>query len=233
MSSKLTVISLAIATAGVLLSVPALSQPALATSTTTQSKSTNPAVKLASQYGTLAGSQTNAQSLIAGLRDGKAVTLISTPTGPSAAAPSATFTPATGKLGYGNINIALSLAKSDLEKQGITNPTPAQLAAALNGGTVATANGEVTMAGILAQRQDGLGWGQIANGMGVKLGALVSASKTDKVAVQSVKSSTAGSTKALASGGKSDKSNVNSGNSQGGGNAGGNAGGNGGGGGKK
>jgi hypothetical protein len=47
---------------------------------------------------------------------------------------------------------------------------------------IITAKGSVTMAGVLAQRQSGLGWGQIANNMGVKLGSVVSASKTDKAA---------------------------------------------------
>ena len=179
MTPRMLTITLAIATAGTLSGMPAWSQ-ATGTTTTLQSTSTNPEVKLATQYSTLAGSQRNSESLIIGLRDGKNILLISNPTGPNPTAPSVTFTPATGKLGYGNINIALSLAKADLARLGITDPTPAQLAAALNGGTITTANGTATMAGILAQRQSGLGWGQIANAMGVKLGALVSASKTDK-----------------------------------------------------
>jgi hypothetical protein len=129
----------------------------------------------------LAGSQRNAGSLIAGLRDGKNIRLIANPSGPNLTTSSVTFTPATGSLGYGNINIALSLTKADLTRQGIFNPTPAQLAAALNGGTITTANGAtVVMAGILAQRKAGLGWGQIANTMGVTLESLVGQSKTDK-----------------------------------------------------
>ena len=180
MSPKMLTIALAIATLGTLSGMPAWSQAATGTTTTLQSTSTKPEVKLATQYSTLAGSPSNAESLITGLRDGKNILLRSSPTGLNPTAPSVTFTPLTGKLGYGNINIALSLAKADLARLGIANPTPAQLAAALNGGTITTANGTATMAGILAQRQSGLGWGQIANAMGVNLGALVSASKTDK-----------------------------------------------------
>lgn len=163
MSLKTLILSLSIA--GALIGLPAWAQ------TTTATGSVE---KLTTQYSTLAGSRENANSLITGLRDGKNV-LLTSPT-----APSLTFTPPTSKLGYGNINIALSLAKADLARQGIINPTPDQLAAALNGGTIVTAKGTVTMAGVLAQRQAGMGWGQIANAMGVKLGAVVSASKTDK-----------------------------------------------------
>jgi hypothetical protein len=181
-----------------------------------------PAQKLSTQYGTWAGSPTNSTSLVTGLREGKAVTLVASPTSLNPTAPPATFTPATGKLGYGNINIALSLAKADLSKQGITNPTPSQLAAALNGGSITTATGPVAMRGVLAQRQEGLGWGQIANAMGVKLGSVVSASKTGA-------SGKSGHAAKSGSEGKSGMEHSNSGQG-GGGRSGGNGGGGGGGG---
>lgn len=206
--------SLAVASVLFLASVGALSQ-------------TTADTKLSSQYVGLAGSPKNADALVTGLRDGTRITLLASPDGQNPGAPSATFTPATGKLGYGNINIALSLAKADLAKLGIGSPTPAQLAAALNGGTVSTATGSVTMAGILAQRQDGLGWGQIANRMGVKLGALVGASKTDKAGPKTEHASNANAP------GKSGEAHSNSDHGGKGGNSGGGHGGNGGGGGGK
>lgn len=179
--------AIALALAGVgLVSALTVGQPVWAqtseepvpVATTTSSR---PAEKLEAQYAVLAGSERNAESLIAGLRDGKQVLLLATPGSTNPDAASVTFQPATGKLGYGNINIALSLAQADLAKAGITAPTPEQLAAALNGGAVLTDSGEtVTFAGILAQRQSGMGWGAVANAMGVKLGAVVSASKTNK-----------------------------------------------------
>lgn len=129
----------------------AWSQATVITSTSHRTAA-QPELKLATQYGALAGSQRNTDSLITGLRDGKNILLLSSPTGTNPTAPSVTFTPATGKLGYGNINIALSLAKADLATLGIVNPIPAQLAAVLNGGTITTASGTVTMAGVLAQR---------------------------------------------------------------------------------
>ena len=212
--------------------------------------STRPAEKLEAQYAVLAGSERNAESLITGLRDGKQVLLLATPDSTNPEAASVTFQPATGKLGYGNINIALSLVQADLAKAGITAPTPEQLAAALNGGAITTDTGEtITLAGILAQRQAGMGWGAIANAMGVKLGAVVSASKTNKplnefkaMNAQKSKSVAVNSTstergKSAQSKGNSSGSNGNSGNSgkggggNGGGGGGGNGGGNGGGGG--
>ena len=93
--------------------------------TTTTSR---PAGKLEAQYAVLAGSEQNAKSLIAGLRDGKPVLLLATPDSTNPDAASLTFTPLTQKLGYGNVNVALALAQADLAKAGITAPTPEQLA---------------------------------------------------------------------------------------------------------
>ena len=108
--------------------------------------------QLISRYTAFAGSKENASSLVTGLRDGKQVTLARGTT-------KETFTPPTGKMGYGNIDNALALAEASLAKQGITNPTPAQLEAALVGKD-----------GILQMRAAGQGWGQIANSMDIKLG---------------------------------------------------------------
>ncbi len=232
MSRKTAVITLTIATLGALSAAPAWSQ-ATDSGSAIRSTSTQPEVKLAAQYSALAGSQRNADSLITGLRDGKNILLITNPTGPNPTAPSVTFIPATSKLGYGNINIALSLAKADLARLGIINPTPAQLAAALNGGTITTSSGTVTMAGILAQRQSGQGWGQIANAMGVTVGSLVSKSKTDKAGKKEAPILNAKESRASNSPGKSDQAHASSsnkgGNSSGGGGHGSSGGGGGGG----
>jgi len=108
--------------------------------------------QLVERYTAIAGSKENATSLVNGLRDGKEVTLTRGST-------KETFTPPTGKMGYGNVDNALALAEASLAKQGITNPTPAQLEAALVG-----------KEGILTARAAGQGWGQIANAMDIKLG---------------------------------------------------------------
>lgn len=148
---------------------------------TTSAPATKPAAssnaldKLIAQYSQWAGSKGNARSLVQGLNTGSSVTLNGTGSGTSS-----TFTPATSKLGVGEVGIALSLAKASLAQQGISNPTPAQLSAALNGGVVTSSTSTTSMAGVLTQRQEGSGWGQIAQSLGVKLGSVVSASKTDK-----------------------------------------------------
>lgn len=150
------------------------------TATSTVSSHGAASEDLVARYTKLAGSTVNAQSLVTGLRNGTLVTLAPSAT-TSAGTPVVSFTPATQKMGYGNIKIALSLAKTTLSKQGITNPTPAQLAAALNGGNITLTNGTVvTMTGILTQRSAGMGWGKIAQTMDVKLGTVVSASQINK-----------------------------------------------------
>ena len=66
------------------------------------------------------------------------------------------FDPRFEKMGYGNVDHALALTEASLQKQGIAKPTPDQLKTALTG--------------VLQQRADGKGWGEIAHSMGVKLG---------------------------------------------------------------
>lgn len=142
-----------------------------------------PATQLVTTYSTFAGSNANATALVDGLRTGSSITLTSSSsTSGSAGTPSTTFTPATSKLGYGNVNIALALAQAELTKLGITDPTPVQLQAALNGGTVTTSTGPTTLSGVLQLRSEGKGWGAIAKSLGFNLGAVVSASKTDRSA---------------------------------------------------
>jgi hypothetical protein len=105
--------------------------------------------QLVDRYTKFAGSKQNASSLVNGLRDGSTVKLTKGST-------TETFTPPTGKMGYGNVDNALALAEASLAKRGITNPTPAQL--------------EAAVMDILKMRADGKGWGQIADAKGFKLG---------------------------------------------------------------
>jgi hypothetical protein len=124
------------------------------------------------RFESLAGSQENLVSLVNGLRTGSKVTLegpVVTPLPGSPPPPPHTtrFTPPTKPMGYGNITRSLDLASRQLASVGITNPTPAQLKAALNGGTVLTANGYVKLDGVLQLRSQGMGWGKIAHTIGV------------------------------------------------------------------
>jgi hypothetical protein len=130
--------------------------------------------RLAEKFTGLAGSESNAKSLVTGLRDGSDIKL-------SSGTSTTTIDPQTGKMGYGNVNIALSLAEASLKQAGIANPTPEQLAAALNGGSVTNSDGKtVQLAGVLKMRAEGKGWGQIAQSMGFKLGEVVRSEKANR-----------------------------------------------------
>lgn len=121
--------------------------------------------RIAKDFSAFSGSADDAKSLVVGLRDGSPITLDAT-----------TITPPTGKMGIGNVFISLALAQQELAAAGIKSPTPIQIQAALTGGTITGADGKtVQLQGILTQRAAGMGWGQIANSMGIKLGRLVSA----------------------------------------------------------
>jgi hypothetical protein len=109
------------------------------------------AQQLVERYTDLAGSQQNSKALVTGLRDAMPFTLTGDKT-------SATIDPPTRKMGYGNVDNALALTRASLQKQGITDPTPEQLKSSLMG--------------VLGQRADGRGWGEIAHSMGFKLGEL-------------------------------------------------------------
>jgi len=138
------------------------------------------ATRLSGQFATFAGSDANAQALVDGLRNGSTVVLATATTNPDGTTSTSqtTLQPATGKLGYGNVKIALSLAEASLAKAGITDPTAEELAAALNGGTLTLADGtSVELQGVLAARAAGEGWGQIANAMGFKLGDVMRSPK--------------------------------------------------------
>jgi hypothetical protein len=85
----------------------------------------------------------------------------------------ATITPPTKPMGWGNVSHSLALAQFALNQQGITNPTGAELQAALQGGSITTADGKtVALTGVLQQRADGMGWGRIAQSYGTTMGAV-------------------------------------------------------------
>ena len=131
--------------------------------------------KVGDHFTTFAGSEANATALVTGLHDGTAINLTSMVNGQ---ATTTTFTPATGKMGFGNVFLSLALAEADLAKLGITQPTPDQIQAALDGGSVTTGSGSTAtttqLAGVLALRNQGQGWGQVAQSLGVNLGTAVS-----------------------------------------------------------
>lgn len=114
--------------------------------------------QLVDKYTPLAGSAANADTLVGGLRNGRAFTL-----------DGVTFDTPTKKMGNGEVNIALSLAEKEL---GTSTPSAQQLQAALIG---TSAN-----PGILALRAEGKGWGEIAHSMGIKLGEVMRPEKAER-----------------------------------------------------
>lgn len=130
--------------------------------------------RLASTFGGFAGSEANAHSLVAGLRQGSEITLIA-PARPGQPGMTARFTPPTRPMSYGDVRVSLGLAREQLAQLGIAEPTPSQLKAVLAGGAVVSrANSGAPipflLPGVLPMRADGMGWNRIATNMGVKLG---------------------------------------------------------------
>lgn len=140
-------------------------------------QSATPSNRLAQEFTAFAGSESNASALVNGLRSDTDVKLTDD------SGKTLTFASPTGKMGFGNVRIALSLAEASLKQQGITDPTPAQIEAALNGGSVKTSSGKtVQLSGVLQMRSAGKGWGQIAQAFGFKLGDVMRNEHAERVA---------------------------------------------------
>ena len=105
--------------------------------------------RLAESFSTSAGSPDNARAVVEGLRSGKGVTL------------DGLAVSGTGHtMGYGNINIAMSLAQSQMTP----TATSRDFLAALDS--------------VMDMRAEGKGWGQIAHSLGVNLGQVMGASRS-------------------------------------------------------
>ena len=131
--------------------------------------------KLSAEFSSFLGD--DARAVIAGLRNGTPIVLTRTAARTTPGSSPTIINPPTGKTGFGNVFIALSLAKQQLERVGILQPTPAQLQAALLGGTITRGSGasstSTNLQGILTMRSQNMGWGQIAHRAGFKLGPVV------------------------------------------------------------
>jgi len=102
---------------------------------------TTEATRLTSQYSEWAGGKSNADALVAGLRNGTPVTLVTS--GADRSVSIAGFTPS-ASMSYGNVSAALGSAQHSLARLGITKPTADQMQAALIGGEITLANGSKT-----------------------------------------------------------------------------------------
>ena len=194
-------VSTVILTLGLTVGVPALaladttadlnSQATTMNNLTSSPGQTNVINKISGDFSSFLGSDANA--VVTGLRNGTPITLTSTTTtiSPITGLPVTTttttiITPPTGHMGFGNVYISLALAKQELGTLGITQPTPEQLQAALTGGTITQTTGSgvtattttANLPGILTLRSQNMGWGQIAQKLGFKLGPVIASMKS-------------------------------------------------------
>ncbi len=160
-------------------------------------ESTVPADRIAERYAELAGSPEAASALVDELRTGGDFTVVETVTTPVLDAdgnpvldangnPQTTTTSVertlanpNGPMGYGEVNITLSLAQALMDSGAYPD-----LQSALTGleTTVTNPDGTTTITsegGVLAMRASGMGWGQIAKGLGFNLGTLMSAANAN------------------------------------------------------
>lgn len=139
--------------------------------------------RFVSEFAGFAGSGENARSLYGGLRTGSRITFTA-PAGSGSTTGTAVlqFDSPTRPMGNGNVFISTALAREQLARYGITEPTPQQLQAALTGGRITPVGSNtrpVELQGVLVQRADGMGWGAIARSQGVNLGRVVSGLRND------------------------------------------------------
>ena len=143
--------------------------------------------KISADFNSFLGA--DSKTVITGLRSGTPITLTRTTASPGSTpgttvntTTTTTIAPPTGKMGFGNVYISLALAKQQLSQMGVTQPTPEQLQAALTGGSIMTGTGttatSTNLQGILTMRSEKMGWGQIAQKLGFKLGPVISGMKS-------------------------------------------------------
>ena len=125
----------------------------IAVGTGTTAEKEGEAARLADRFGEVAGSRVNALAVVEGLRSGKGVTR-----------EGVTVSGTGNTMGYGNINIAMSLARSQLS----AGASSKDFLSALDS--------------IMDMRAEGKGWGQIAHSLGVNLGQVMGASKAGQSA---------------------------------------------------
>jgi len=166
LTKRLTVVALASAFA--LPSLAALADttaPETSPGTATQAV---PTAKLVDEYSDLAGSEKNAESLVTGLRTGSTITLEPIAEDDK----TITFESPTRNLGNGEIKIVLVMADKLLS--GDDTPTNQDLYNALMGDK-----------GVLTMRAEGMGWGQIANALGFRLGEVMRSGKAGSASAAS------------------------------------------------
>lgn len=127
--------------------------------------------RLASEFSDFFGSKQSAETVLAGLRDSKPISLAQTATEASLL-----IRPPTKPMSLANAYLAMSMVKMHLAVFGISRPTPTQVKLALNGGgftqVFSGAARNIRMKGVLTLRAKGQSWESIAKALGVNVNIL-------------------------------------------------------------
>ncbi|SRR5258705_9125862 len=122
------------------------------------------ALRIATSFVKLAGSEDNSLALVRALHEGAPVHLVSPPgLGADYLPEIVAIEPPTGRMPWNDVKLALMLARDALQHHDIVRPSLVQLHAVLMGGDIVTPAGAVmTLPGVLQMRADGVHWGRIA-----------------------------------------------------------------------
>lgn len=122
--------------------------------------------RLARKFHPFIFSQQSAELLLSGLQESRTITLMN-----PAAEVMETFKPVTPPMSLAHAFIALNLAKLNLAQYGISQPTPAQIKWALNGGHFTQSQlankRSIQLVGVLKLRAQGQSWEAVAKQIGV------------------------------------------------------------------
>jgi len=121
------------------------------------------AMRVATRFLKLAGSEENALALALALHHGKPVQLVADAVDERALPESIIVETPTGPMPWHDVRIALLHAQDVLLRAGFTRPTPDALQVALVGGELRSpTHGRIVVRGVLQMRVDGLSWVDIA-----------------------------------------------------------------------
>ena len=122
------------------------------------------ALRIASAFVKLAGSEDNILALVCALREGVPVHLVSPiDAGRDFMPEIVVIDPPTEPMPWNDVKLALMLARDALQSHDLVRPPLVQLHAVLLGGDIETPAGIVaTLPGVLQMRADGIHWGRIA-----------------------------------------------------------------------
>jgi len=120
------------------------------------------ALRIASRFVKLAGTEDNALALALALHHGKPVQLVAEGDESAALPEAITVETPTGPMAWHDVRIALLHAQDVLLRAGFTRPPPTAVQVALIGGELDSPQGHFIVRGVLQMRVEGLSWVDIA-----------------------------------------------------------------------